>query len=99
MIAAIRQIDRLDWFNRASVVYLLLVVPLYWNYGAYDTRFLTADEGMITLGNIETDYLWERHVACVEAGSWKGRFVDDEGIATVTDRAYNDVMDRTGGLE
>ena len=46
MIEAIRQVGRLDWFNRASVVYLLLVVPLYWNFEAYDTtlweKFLVA---------------------------------------------------------
>ena len=46
MISFFRQIDRLNWFNRASVAYLLLVVPLYWNFKAYDTtlweKFLVA---------------------------------------------------------
>ena len=46
MISSLREIDRLSWFNRASVVYLFLVVPLYWNFDAYDStlweKFLVA---------------------------------------------------------
>ena len=46
MITAFRNIDRLSWFNRASGVYLLIAVPLYFNYQAYDStlweKFLVA---------------------------------------------------------
>ena len=46
MIEALRGIDRLTWFNRISGGYLLLMVPLYWNYEAYDStlweKFLVA---------------------------------------------------------
>ena len=46
MITTLRNVARLDWFNRASGAYLLLAVPLYWNFEAYDTtlweKFLVA---------------------------------------------------------
>ena len=47
MITAIRQIDRLDWFNRASVVYLLLVVPLYLQCAGWQAGF--GSQGWYTL--------------------------------------------------
>lgn len=46
MIGWLERLDRLAWFNRTSAVYLLIVVPLYWNFEAYDTtlweKFLVA---------------------------------------------------------
>lgn len=46
MISTLRKIDRWSWSNQASGVYLLLAVPLYFNYAAYDStlweKFLVA---------------------------------------------------------
>ena len=46
MIEWLRQIDRLGWHNRLAVMYLLVAVPLYQNYKAYDStlweKFLIA---------------------------------------------------------
>ena len=46
MISFLRSIDRVSWFNRNSAIPLLLVVPLYFNFKAYDTtqweKFLVA---------------------------------------------------------
>ena len=54
MIEALRGIDRLTWFNRISGGYLLLMVPLYWNYEAYDStlweKFLVAHIVVIRMG-------------------------------------------------
>jgi O-antigen ligase/tetratricopeptide (TPR) repeat protein len=61
----IRELNRLDWFNRASVVYLLLVVPLYWNFEAFDTtlweKFLVAHIIAIRMAAGWFASSWEGH--------------------------------------